>query len=218
MSLLSDSDDLRQYFATDYVGSEHFLGDDGFVFDPADLSLIGVFLRAPENTVEANGALDFWLNSDEIAGAPRLTSRRKFSVISPCDIRYLSERGDYLLCASEPALNARIGTRVMINERVSLLFQNHVYCGFLVSHPLRSLVRFDGTFEEGDIDGDFTFLLEPLHTYLNLIQEKNWLLLEQGDTAIKNGLEDILRQLAPYSEKVEPVYALRDRCQILLED
>jgi hypothetical protein len=173
------------------------------------LSLVGVVLSAPENTVEAKDALDFWLNSDEMAGVPRLTSRRKFSANSPCDIRYLSERGDYLLCASEPALKARIGTRVMMNDRVSLLFQNQVYCGFLVSQPLRSLVRFAGTFEEGDVDRDLAFLLGSLHTYLNLIQEKNWPLLEQGDTAIRNGLEDILRQLAPYPEKVEPVYALR---------
>ncbi|HEU0185951.1 MAG TPA: hypothetical protein VFS27_11595, partial [Blastocatellia bacterium] len=219
-SPIKDADDLSRYFAADYVGSTHFLSDDGFVFDPEDLSLVGLCLLTPENTVEATGDLDFWLNGDEVAGVPRLTSPRcKFGAVSPCVISHLSERGDYLLCAPDTAPKGHAGLRVAINERMSLLFQNHIYCGFLVSQPMRSLVRFDGTFEEGegDVDRDLAFLLEPLRAYLNLIREENWPLIARGDMAIKNGLTDILRQLASYSANIEPVYALRDRCQFLLK-
>ncbi|MCW7539337.1 hypothetical protein OOT46_15945 [Aquabacterium sp. A7-Y] len=213
-----DADDLHRYTSPGYAGSTHFLGDEGFVFDPVQLILSGVFLYVPEDRFDGRNSLEAWLQTEEIKGLPVLSANGKFSVESPSEYQYLSSGGEYLICVSAKSAIPGNGRRVSIHPRLSLLCEGESYCGFLLEQPVQSLVRFDGSFTQGDVAGDVQFLVEPLRDYLAVAEERNWHLLEAADPGVRETLRCILRKLSPYPEDIEPVYALRERCRTLLQD
>jgi hypothetical protein len=217
MSSDFESDDLGRYSLPDYVGSTHFLGDEGFVFDPETKLLTSVYLRVPEVTASDEMIVDRWRSVPEVKGLPVAVTSRKAQINSPSDIRCLSGNGKHLISVSENAILPVDAVRVTIHERMAILFQGGVYCGFMLEHPIWYLDRFSAEPRSNDSECNEEILLQPLLEYLQTVQEKNWELLENRDEVTKETLMGIVDALSPHTEVIQAL-VLKERCQEILAE
>lgn len=213
-----DADNLHNTIQNNFCGSNHYLGDEGFVFNNQELILSDIFLSVPEENFDGKLLLQEWLKVPKITGLPFLLQPQNFFTISSSDCRYLNPTCDHLLCLSKDVSNTYNCLRISIHDRLDLLFQNNSHCGFILYNPIKSIVRFDGNFTDADLDIDLSLLYNHFYTYFKYITLSNWERLENKDGKIKKILTNIVSKTQKIDFSIEPAYALNRQCQLLLED
>lgn len=123
-----DSDSLHNFFSSSFNGSNHYTGDEGFVFDNKELILSSLFLSVPEENFDGKELLKELLLLPAITGLPYLLKKEKFHPTSSTDFRYLSYDCNYLICISKNLIDTDNCSRISIHERLDLIFhdKNHI--------------------------------------------------------------------------------------------
>ncbi|EEH2569810.1 hypothetical protein GYD59_004661, partial [Salmonella enterica] len=197
-----DADDLQYSLSEKYIGSNHYISDEGYAFDCKSNALTGIFLNVPDENFDGANFLQNCLKSDVIRGIPYALNNVKFSAISSTDYRYLSDNADYLICISRDCIEHHTDIlRLQIHERLDLIFINKEHCGFILKDPVRSLVRFADFDIEQNINADTAIDISPyMNLYLLYFKTMNhtaWDNLDEKNERIKitlnfisNGLKD----------------------------
>ncbi|MDX7989312.1 hypothetical protein FE392_18740 [Xenorhabdus sp. 12] len=218
-----NADDLQHALSDNYIGSNHYISDEGYVFNPSTYVLSDIFLNVPDDNFDGQHFLSECLKSQFIVGLPYLLEPKVFFAISVSNYKYLSRDGGYLICVSE--CEQRISyndiLRVRIHERLDLLFINGEHSGFILKDPFRSLVRFSGFDEEkhgGDKEIDLCLFNKAFFSYFDMMESESWDNIDNNDINIRNGLLNILESLEGADKSKEPIFALQEQCQRLLSD
>ena len=225
VALANSLDDLHHSFREQYIGSNHYLSDEGYVFDYQNHMLSGVFLDVPDSNFDGGTFLLECLKSELIEGIPYALNPIKFNAIRVADFRYLSNDLDYLVCISKNGIFSQKDKilRIRIHERLDLFFINNEHCGFILKYPIISLVRFaDFDLLSSKVNAnqyiDLSKYKNTFISYFNVMDDNVWDKLEERNIDVKNTLNDIVFKLRDADLSKEPLYALKEQCTRLLSD
>ncbi|EDQ7231144.1 hypothetical protein XL92_004674 [Salmonella enterica subsp. enterica] len=220
-----DADDLQYSLSKEYIGSNHYMSDEGYVFDCQSRKLTGLFLNVPDENFDGAHFLLACLDSNIIEGIPYALSNDKFSAIGVADYRYLSDNADYLLCVSRDCLDYHSHDilRVRVHGRLELLFLDKEHCGFILKDPIRSLVRFvdfDIAQNKNNADSsiDTSSCKDLFILYFNTMDVNGWNGIDDKKVYIKKALDFIVNKLKNADLSKEPFFALKEQCERLLHD
>lgn len=213
------ADDLNNYFSDEYVGSSHYISDDGYVFDNEGI-LRSVFLFVPSVNYFAKDELDTILCSDYVDLSIKILDPIKFNAISPCDYRYLSCEGDYLLCLSNVKLHGDI-ERIRIHNNVDFIFLNKKMIGFMMTNPLENIVFLD-EFTINEVENRSIELSNSekkiFILYFNLVDETGWDKINDGDLFMFNEIKEIQREITNENRKNTQLGSLYKQCDFIINN
>lgn len=220
---ISDSDldyGRQNYFSDIFVGSSHLLGDEGFIFDPSTLTLISMTLMVPENNFSGSNIIQFWLNTPVKEGLPVIRYPHKFSVESPLDHRYFSVKDEMLICISgdHVQLDFKICNRLRIHSNLEILCHNGTYIGYILKNATQYLTRFSEEKRLSKMVISHPIVADCLSEYFYIVNEDNFERLEEQDKDLKQRLINLKDELTELDQSFEPVFALTDRCNVILEE
>lgn len=212
------ADDFQNSLQKNFCGSNHFFGDEGYVFDNDSLKIKSLFLNVPEENFNGEYFLKKWLNVSMVKGIPFLKESKKFVSTSSSNYRYLSPLCDYLICLFDTDTVVDNCYRISVHDRLDLLFKNSLHCGFLLKDPIRSLVRFDGEAVNANAEIDISSIKTLFYDFFRVINGDAYDSLDNRDEDIKSMLIHTVDELMRQDLSKEPIYALNRQCLILLED
>ncbi|MFK8905445.1 hypothetical protein [Streptomyces sp. YS-3] len=173
------------YGSVDWLWS----GDDEFRFDNNDRTLRGIMLSVPEEEPSAGWNPRDWTVFPPVPRGLAALSRANFAA-GPTSVRWVSESGDHLICAHEDSL-APVNDmrRLRVAPHLDLVFADHVYAGWILSHPADHLVReWEPTPSMPAPDGTASVLRD----YLTTVVEPKIDRMRDGDPALLQELHSLL--------------------------
>ncbi|CRL65751.1 hypothetical protein [Proteus vulgaris] len=223
--IISDNifaDDLNNYLLPEYIGSSHYLGDDGYIFDTSDNLLSDMFLYIPDNNYVNPEGLNTILSFDSTYASIEIINPIKFTSVSPCDFRYLSRDGDYLLCLSNTSLNGYI-ERIKIQNDFEFIFLNQKMIGFLLIRPLEKLVFFDDINYENENENEDKVPLSSSEknifiTYFYLVDEEGWDKINDGDLLMLSKINEIKNNIIEMNTQHIQLRTLYKQCDFIVNN
>ncbi|EMG9288807.1 hypothetical protein GKR55_18850 [Providencia stuartii] len=214
------ADDLNNYFSPEYIGSSHYISDDGYTFDRSDNLLVGAFLYVPDKNYFNPEVLNTILSFDSTDASIEIINPIKFNAVSPCDFRYLSRDGNYLLCLSNINLNGDI-KRIKIHDFFEFIFLNKKMVGFLLIMPFENLVFFDDLNYECDNSSNITLSLDEKSiflSYFDLVDEDGWDKINDGDLFMLSEINKIKNKITKMNVKHIQLKSLYKQCEFIVNN
>ncbi|UPK80220.1 hypothetical protein LW139_15600 [Proteus vulgaris] len=221
--IISDNifaDELSNYLLPEYIGSSHYIGDDGYIFDTSDKLLSDVFLYIPDNNYFNPDVLNTILSFDSTYASIEIINPIKFNSVSPCDFRYLSRDGDYLLCLSNISLDGYI-ERIKTQNDFEFIFLNKKMIGFLLIRPLEKLVFFDDINYEYENENKVPLSSNEKNifiTYFDLVDEEGWDRINDGDLIMLSKINEIKNNITKINVQHIQLKSLYKQCDFIVNN
>lgn len=210
-------DDLSSFYSDGYIGSSHYLSDNGYVFD-SNFYLKELSFYVPENNFFDTEKIDAILSKPVRDAHIAIVEPIKFNAISPCDFRCFSENGEHLLCLKDIYFNKKSHLeRIKIHDKLELIFLDGKEIGFMVLEPFESLF-FDFNFIGNK--GNKLSLKEKMMflKYFHLMDDSNWNKLNEKESSIYLELHSIQNEVLNMMSDNSKLQHLNNQLSFILEN
>jgi hypothetical protein len=203
------------------VGSRAWLwrDDEDWRFDAGSGLLTSLVLDLPEVNLPTDPGLRDWDDAPTVTGTLRLEQLRGFSR-RPTIVRWYDPAGTALagFYSQQPAVLQQPRRRVALADQTHLLIAGNTLVGWSIKEPARYLTGESIPPSAADTVPDVR--LPPLlAAFFSLVSEENLDKLEEGDSAIRNGLEELSLSLEGIAADGEPRAAeILTKVRQVLED
>lgn len=193
---------LRPDTAESASGEEHTVGssawlwedDEEWRFDAHTGVLTSAVFNLPEVNTRADLDLRAWAQAPAIAGTVQLKQPADFRR-PPASVRWFASDGTELAAFyhREPS-TGQPRRRIAIADRTDLLIAGTALVGWSITDPARFITGASVPASEQGTETD-PCLPPLLATFFSLATEENIDKLENGDSALRNGLEELATRL-----------------------
>ncbi|MCT6517996.1 hypothetical protein GY03_12000 [Proteus vulgaris] len=210
-------DDLSLFYSDDYIGSSHYLSDNGYVFD-RHYCLKELSLYVPENNVFDTEKINTLLSKSVRDAHIKIVEPIKFNAISPCDFRCFSENGEYLLCLKDIYFNKSSHIeRIKIHNKLEIIFLDGKEIGFMILEPFENIFFDLNLIENKNIKLSLKEKMLFLK-YFHLMDESTWNKLNEKDTSVYFALHSIQDEVLDMMSDNSKLRHLNNQLSFILDN